>query len=322
MARRTRKTDDQPSTTSNEAQEATMSTTTEAPIEADETTEETTEEAVAETPTEKPAEVEVDLSAFEAVVQTAVENKDDATGEIAPVFIDPVVKAYRDLDGLKAKNKAREFLNEAMKTWMNKMDIATARAYLTLTSSLSPGARPKAEKKVVDPTEAFVARYVGLRLALSLVGENIPEGVDEGWAEKAKAEFEAHVDAARQLVAFNADESEDKGEAPEVDAVVKAAVKLAAGKSARAGGASTKSSPYTGERRDIAKHIAEAFAGLESGDFLTVSEIRNHTSEEYGDSHPSAGAISARLFPTSGTCTVEGVIPDQNEKGNKGATKA
>src|SRR3546814_10998155 len=61
------------------------------------------------------------------------------------------------------------------------------------------------------------------------------------------------------------------------------------------------------KRGDIASHIQSAFEDKRLGDFLTIQEIRNHRSTGYGvdnPTNPSAGAISARLFPTSGSCTV------------------
>jgi len=77
----------------------------------------------------------------------------------------------------------------------------------------------------------------------------------------------------------------------------------------------------TSGRRDIGAHIASAFAGLPDETFLTVREIRRHRSDEYGDEFPSAGAISARLFPSSGRCTVTGVEPGENERGVRGARR-
>lgn len=76
-----------------------------------------------------------------------------------------------------------------------------------------------------------------------------------------------------------------------------------------------------GARRDIGAHIVSAFEGLPEGAFLTVGQIRSHRSEEYGDEFPSAGAISARLFPSSGRCTVPGVEPGENERGVRGARR-
>lgn len=77
----------------------------------------------------------------------------------------------------------------------------------------------------------------------------------------------------------------------------------------------------SGTRRDIGAHIVSAFEGLPEGAFLTVGQIRSHRSEEYGDEFPSAGAISARLFPSSGRCTVPGVEPGENGRGVRGARR-
>ena len=75
-------------------------------------------------------------------------------------------------------------------------------------------------------------------------------------------------------------------------------------------------------RRDIGRHILSAFTSLPPGSFLTVNEIRHHRSDEYGDEFPSAGAIAARLFPSTGRCTVPGVEPGTSERGVRGARKA
>lgn len=75
-----------------------------------------------------------------------------------------------------------------------------------------------------------------------------------------------------------------------------------------------------GRRRDIAKHIAHAFSDLPVGSFLTISEIKSRPSPEYEGTSPSAGAISARLFPANGPMTLTGVVPDRRN-GVRGATK-
>lgn len=74
-------------------------------------------------------------------------------------------------------------------------------------------------------------------------------------------------------------------------------------------------------RRDIGQHILHVFVDLPGGAFRTVSQIRNAPSPEYPDSPPSAGAISARLFPASGgETTVPGVIGTTRD-GLRGALK-
>lgn len=314
MARRNRNTD--------EAQEATVSTTTtEAPVENTEAPSTESTEAPAE---DKASEAPIDLTEFNAAVDAAIEGKDATTGEVAPAFIEPVTKAYRALQGVKAKNAAKSSLQDKMVEFMNKVDIYTARAYLALSEAVKSAGGSTgggSGKTPADPTEAYIAKYVTLRLALEL--STVPEGVAEDWKDKAAALYKSSLESANGYVAWQANEAEDKGDAPEVSSIVKTAVKLSTNKQVRASGGGKASTPYTGERRDIAKHIQQAFDGLESGAFLTIAEIRNATSEEYGDQPPSAGAISARLFPKSGgKCTVTGVVPTTSDKGHKGAVKA
>ena len=285
-----------------------------------EVTEETNVSTTAEAPasTEEKTEAPVDLSGFEAAVAAALGEADTSTGTIPPSEVEKVVVEYRTLDGIKAKNKAKAFLNEGMKSAMNESDIVQARSYLQLTESMTAGSTSKTEKAPADPTEAFVQRSATLQLATSLL---VPgEGVAEDHEEKAAALVSESQAAAEQYLAYLQDESEDKGDEPEVSTVVRNAVKLALGKAAKAGSSRTGGG-YTGERRDIGKHIEQAFADHPVGTFLTVAEIRKFVSEEYGQALPSAGAISARLFPQSGKCTIESVEPDTNEKGNKGARK-
>lgn len=321
MARRNRENAENTSTTedaSTEApatlseEDASMTATTEAPAE-------TTPEVPAEdTATEAPAAAEqpIDLTAFTATVDEAVAGRDETTGEVPEALLTSAQTEYRNLDGLKAKNAAKKLVEERMREAMNQRDISSARAFMLVSDNLTAGASASKEKAPADPKEAFLQRYTSLVLAAQLVAEEAPEGVDP-----ASVNVEDLLESAKALRAYEANEAEDKGDAPEASPVVKAAVKLATGKSARVGGGSRAGSTFTGERRDIGKHIAEAFASVEAGQFLTVAEIRKFKSEEYGDNPPSAGAISARLFPTSGKCTVEGVEPGQNDKGNKGATK-
>lgn len=308
---------------STEETTVTETVTTEAPVEAD-----------APAPEAAPVKVptpEADFGPFEAAVASALEGKDAATGELAPAFIEPVSAAFRALDGAKNKNKAKVILNEGMKDAMGNLDIQTARAYMTLSDKATVVApHAKAEKIPADPTEAFVQRVVGLKLALDLTQGNVPEGVKENWTEQATALIASSMPSAQEYLAWTkrapaAENTEDLRE-PEVTAFVKGAVKLAQGKTAKIGGKVSRvaGTPFMGERRDIGKHIVEAFASKSSGDFLTVSEIRNFHSEEYGDNLPSAGAISARLFPKSGKFTIEGVEPatSNDGKASKGATKS
>lgn len=281
----------------------------------------TTEGTAAPAAEAKPEKVPVDLTAFNAAVETAVAERDTSTGEVPTAAIEPVQAAYRDLDGIAAKNAGKKALTEKMRDAMNAMDIQLARAYMVLSDNLSSGGGggAKTERAPADPVEAYVQKVVALTLAQELV--EVPEGhTAEELSErvaKLHAEATAQVEGYRT---FLADANEDKKEPDGMLPVVRQAFKAASGKALGRGVART-SAPYTGERRDIGKHILNAFADVEPGTFLTVAEIRAKRSDEYGDNPPSAGAISARLFPKSGKFTLEGIQPGQNEKSNKGATK-
>lgn len=285
-----------------------------------------TEEAPVSTEaTETPAtesEETIDLTAFNEAVAQAVAEKDPDTGEVPLAQLDAVKTAYRALDGAKPKNAAKKVVNEAMKENMNEGTFPEARAYLQISEeALVAGGGGGGEKAPADPTEAFVQRVATLQLAYHLATSNVPEGVSDGWQDKVNELVSSTNDQATNLLAYLHNDSEDKGDEPEASAVAKNAVKLAEGKSARAG--STRSgSTYTGERRDIGKHIENAFANVEEGTFLKIAEIRSTKSPEYGDELPSAGAISARLFPQSGKSTMVKVgIHPETRDGKKGAVK-
>lgn len=338
MARRTRNTNqsstDQSSTTDQSVTEptsedtvSTSTVTDEAPASTDteastDQTDTSTEQADGDKASK--AKPEIDLSAFEAAVQTAVEERDTTTGLLPLAAIEPVVKEYRALDGLAPKNAAKKRLQHLMTEVMNSLDLPSARAYLELLNNLTPASSGGGgtERVPADPTEAFTQRVAGLRLSLILAEAHVPEGVNEAWEEKVSELLtDAEPQAAEYYTWVNAD-SESRGEAPEVPSWVAGAVKLSQGRSGKVGG-STKSgngSAFTGERRDVAKHILSAFEGVESGTFLSIAEIKKTPSDEYGTDSPSAGAISARLFPKSGKTTVEGIRPGEKDN-RKGAFK-
>lgn len=74
-------------------------------------------------------------------------------------------------------------------------------------------------------------------------------------------------------------------------------------------------------RRDVGLHIANAFKNIPSGTFLTIQQIKNTPSPEYGDDSPSAGAVSARLFPSTGKPTTVAGIEPTRHNGVRGARK-
>lgn len=328
MARRTRSTETEntPAETTVEATTTEENTVSAETIEAVEPVETPAEDVATEATDEATVEVEFDLTEFQLRLDEAFASRDETTGEVPTAAVDPVVKAYRAVSGTKGKNAAKKVVTDAMKTAMSDADLPGARAFLSISEQLVAGPatpKAKAEKAPVDPTEAFVELVTGLRLAAAVAYAHAPEGVNEDWASQVEAKLAEETPVAESFYAWFIDEAEDKVEEPEVPAHVSAAVKLALGKSAKVGTArkAAGSSPFTGERRNVAKHIEEAFAGLESGTFLSIADIRKFKSAEYGSDAPSPGAISARLFPTSGKVTVEGVVPD-TQGGIKGAVKA
>jgi hypothetical protein len=269
------------------------------------------------------------LAAFDEAVATAVAERDTSSGALPEAQIGLVNKAYVQLDGAKLKNAAKRRLQDGMKVAITEHeDIVLARAYMDLQSKLSSGGSkaPREPKAPADPTQAFVDRIAILNLAYSLAVNQVPEGVDSSWGEKVQELVTAANAEAGQYKTWLEGDADSRGDEPEVGSVAKAAVKLSLGKSAKPGRVATRSastSTFTGERRSVAKHIEEAFADRPSGSegFLLISEIANFRSTEYGDDSPSQGAVSARLFPKSGRCTLQGVTPTTNAAGNKGAVK-
>lgn len=182
--------------------------------------------------TEAPAEeTPIDLTAFESAVESAIGERDESTGDVATAIAEPAIIEYRKLDGAKAKAAARKAVEVKMLEAMEESNINLARAYMQLGTALTSGPAPKAKvekvaKAPVDPTDSFVERVAGLAITQALVGENVPEGVAEDWAEKAGIKANEVVESARALLAWTQSDAEDKGEQPEAEPFVVAAVKL------------------------------------------------------------------------------------------------
>lgn len=295
--------------------------TLEAPeVTTDEVTPEATPEPASEATPEKAPKAEetpADLGPFKTVAEAAVLEMDESTGELPTAVVASVNEAYRAIDGVKGKNQARAWVETEMVAAIIAKNIQLARAYVVLKDNLSAGSSSAAPKAPADPTSAFVQKVSALQIALSLTSENVPEGVTEDWAEKADtlvAELGPQVTA---FVEWNNSDDED-AEQPEVHPVVRQAFKLSQGKTP--GGSGRVSG---GPRRDIEKHLQQVFSPLSVGDFLTVSEIAKAKSEEYGDDAPSAGAVSARLFPKGKDAyDAGGIKATSSEEGKaRGATK-
>lgn len=258
------------------------------------------------------ADKPIDLTKFKALVGEAVEASDDTTGEVPEANMQAVRAEYQALDGIKAKNAAKGFLAEQLKTYLVSVNGPAARTIMELTEKAavagkSGGSTPA---KVVDPTEAFTSNVAALTLALFIAQQAVPEGVDAD-AAKAAATAQATEAFEKAIEVYNSDNQET--DVP----LIKSAIRLVSTKAKRSGGTGTR--VPSGERRDLGAHIAAAFAAAEDGKFLTVAEIRKFDSGIYTESLPSAGAITNRLRPKSGKPTTIGGIEVAEVGGKLGA---
>lgn len=280
---------------------------------------ETEDTAVAVSP--ETATPEADLTAITALAETAIANSDEHG---APADTTPVVEAYRSLDP-KAKRAFRELIKEQAKSaLMVKRDADLARGWMTLEQVVG-SATGKTVSAPVDPTEASIQRGVTFGLAYRLVMGTLPEGADAEAVTAAVREQVSAIDLDQVNIYTTWLDSTDeaKGAEPEVSAAIKAAVSLSRGKAAkvkvsRSGGTST------GERKNTLTHLEQVFADKASGTFMKVSEIANAKSAEYGDESPSAGAITARLFPNNGKPVLPAGITavEKTATSPRGAVKA
>lgn len=286
---------------------------------------------------DKAAEAEahqVTVDTFADLADAAVSAADTSTGTVDSAHLEAAVAAYREVTGgIKFKNLAKAHITDSMKDALNSGDMSRypeARAYneiheAMMAATKSGASTPREPKVTVSPAKVYADKVSALRIALTLVEDDAPSDA-EGWeSEVVDSDTESETIAAIQ--AHNtwalADEDE-RGDEPTLTPLARAAAKIAAGKSPSkvrtTSGGSTVT--YEGPRRSVEAHILNAFSTVPSGTFLTVAEIRAVKSDEYGDDAPSAGAVSARLFPKSGKVSIDGVIPGENDKGVNGATKA
>jgi len=273
-------------------------------------------------------QVQVSLEPFEQAAQAAVAQRDTNTGELPEGALEPVLAQYRELGSTKDRNRAKNYLKDQMKVAMEALDLSLARSFYTLSESMTTSAPSKGgDKKPADPLGAWKSNLLTSLIAYGeLAGAGKPEegNVEEVQAQASSTEVIEEINAYRAWLDTEVPEDGEKPEAPKVRPEVLGAFRLVRGTRrvrAASGGAGT-STPHDGPRRDLGKHIAQAFENVESGTFLSVADIRKFQSDEYGDEQPSAGAISARLFPAKGECTIEGIRPGTGgEKGTKGAYK-
>lgn len=271
------------------------------------------------TPTETaaPAKVEYSLDEFQSAANSAVESSE----------YEAVQTAYGDLPR-PGKTAATKWVNEQMVSALkDKGDKDLAVAWVGVQEALKSRTATKAAsapKAPANPTEGFIDRLAALSLAFTVANGNQPEGLDEDWTakyDKRLAEISESGDLDK-LLAHRNSTAEDKGDAPEVSDVVSRAVRIAfQGSTRKASSGGGSGTVYSGPRRSIGKHIAEAFASQPSGTFLSTGDLHNFKSSEYGDDSPSSGAISSAL--KSGKSLPEGItMTSGGPKNVVGAIKA
>lgn len=284
-------------------------------------------------PAAKPAEDnsahEASVEAFTTAADAAAQASDTSTGTVPDGELDNLSNLYRDITGgVKFKNQARTHLSDQMVAALDdESGYYLARAYSNIQQEILTAAKkkaPAAPRATISAEQVFADRVAVLQVALASVLESAPEELgDYTSLLPDTSELTAQVGT---WLAWNKADADTRGDEPELGAIAKAAAKVALGKAptkvrTSTGGSVSNGPTYDGPRRNVAAHILNAFADKPSGTFMSVAEIRATKSEEYGDDAPSAGAISARLFPKSGKVSVEGIIPGENDKGVNGATK-
>lgn len=295
-----------------------------------ETSGEATDQAAADAAAVKAkeaAEAEAAYATFEQAVKAGIDGRDPSTGTVPEALTTPVTESYRALN-VGGKSKAKAHLLAIMQTGVESSDLSTAMAASQLSKVLTPAkaaAKPKEEKAPADPTEAVATQLAVLKTAFVYIQSNLPEGVD---SEAVKAKTNELVEASgTQMQSYidwlNREPVEDGAtDTPEpegINAVTKKAVKLALTK-VRVSTSTSSGASGDGVRRSVSKHISQVFADKASGDFMTIAEIANADSEEYAGVKISSGAITARLYPSEGECTLKDVVP-ATVGGKRGATK-
>lgn len=270
-----------------------------------------------ETP-EDDTPAEVDLTEFEAAVATAVDGRDTTTGTVPPALLDVVTTAYRTLDGVGPKSKAKKFVSDNMVSAMSE-SLDLARAYLECQNSLTsdkgkgPG-KPRTERKPFDPTQSYVTKLAVLRVASAVLQGNKPEGL----SEDVDSLLEKEIDRVMTAVNTFLSTSEDLRGEPENDvSTVLRYMKISKPRQGASGEAGPR---YSGPRRDLGSHIIQALTAAGKGEFVTIGDIRKFHSDQYEGNAASAGAINARLFPNSGVTSLagQGVVAVE-QGGKKGA---
>ena len=263
----------------------------------------------AEAPAEKSKD---DLEAeFRAKCEEAVDNSDESTGSVPEIFVAAVLDAYRNLPSTASKSLVKNWLGEEMRQALIDVKINRARALSDINAKVQDASTRRSAAAPAKPSKSPNDVYLESCLALDLAKQFVPrpkdEELDDNFGEQYSQRYADLTaeggEVQKYLTWLNATEAE-RGDEPEVDTVVKNAAKLASGRAVggrksstkRAGGGGSTGGP----RRNVGTHIDEFLAQADPSAEYTVADVANFSSSEYGEDHPSPGAVAARLFPTTG----------------------
>jgi hypothetical protein len=280
---------------------------------------------VSEPEAEAPAEAQADphedsIAEFHNKVAEAQREADDTTGVADKAHLEAAVLAYRAITGgIKYKNLGKKWLQGEISSAINDGRFPNAVTLNAINEAIQAGAASAEPAVVVDPKEEYGKLVAAHVTALDYLRENVPteaEGYEVPDTDSAFAELESYLD-------WEGTEDRDEDDKPELGEVATAALAILKGKKVRQAtrkASGVRAVSYDGPRRSVANHIESAFEGVASGTFLKIAEIANHTSTEYGDDHPSSGAIAAALVPKSGKEREwSNLTPATDDQGVKGA---
>lgn len=284
-------------------------------------------------------EIKAAVDGFEALLDAVLLDdvggeRNTQTGHISDDLRDKIKAAFTALPVGSTKTSARPrvkaLVEQRLDQAMEHMDMPAARTLYTIQNEClvaRRGPEPSIARQPVDPTETFVEEQVARYMAPYLAP--VPDGVADDWPQRVEARHAELIDAARSYATwFDADE-ETRGDEPEVADAAKQAVRLSRGRATRAGrrakstgesAAATPRAAYAGPKRNVANHIAEAFADKPVGTWMSIQEIAKFPSKEYAGDKASPGAVSARIHAAGG-CTIPGIAPQAGPNGKKGAVK-
>lgn len=219
-----------------------------APVEAYETAPEAAEAATvaAETPAPATETVEtekevVDITAFQAAVDTLLGAPD---GSDTDALVLAVRTEYHEF-GRAGKTAARKLVEEGGTAAIMNSDLASAQTLLRLKDEmvkpLPTSGQPRAPKAPKNSAEEVVAHIAAIQLAysLSMLAANSNSALDENWGEQvseiATAEAQERAGAyAAWLVA------KQEGPEPEASEVEKAAARVSLGRAPKGQGRKPK----------------------------------------------------------------------------------